>query len=144
MAKELDLLERAIRIAVKAHKGAKDSYGAPYILHPLRVMHRVSTTAEKIVAILHDVVEDTSWTLDDLRKEGFPEKIIRAVDRVSKREGEDYWAYIRRAGGNSLARRVKLADLEDNMDVRRRETLGEKDIARLSKYLKAWKALTKE
>jgi len=142
MPDENELLERAIRIAVKAHKGQRDNYGAPYIMHPLRVMHRVDTTAEKIVAALHDVVEDTSLSLDDLRKEGFPGRIIKAVDCISKREGEDYEEYVRRAGSNPLARRVKLADLEDNMDVRRRRVVDEKDARRLAKYLKAWRKLS--
>ncbi len=142
MPDENELLERAIRIAVKAHKGQRDNYGAPYIMHPLRVMHRVDTTPEKIVAALHDVVEDTSLSLDDLRKEGFPGRIIKAVDCISKREGEDYEEYVRRAGSNPLARRVKLADLEDNMDVRRRRVVDEKDARRLAKYLKAWRKLS--
>jgi len=142
MPDENELLERAIRIAVKAHKGQRDNFGAPYIMHPLRVMHRVDTTAEKTVAALHDVVEDTSLSLDDLRKEGFPGRIIKAVDCISKREGEDYDEYVRRAGSNPLARRVKLADLEDNMDVRRRRVVDEKDARRLAKYLKAWRALS--
>ena len=81
------LLEKAIAIAVEAHRGARDKYGAPYILHPLRVMHRVQTEPEKIVAILHDVIEDTPWTFNRLRAEGFPDEILAALDCVTKREG---------------------------------------------------------
>ena len=85
-----ELLERAINIAVEAHHGQRDRNGQPYIMHPIRVMGRVLTTPEKIVAILHDVVEDTEWTLDALRKDGFPADVLDALDCVTKREGEDY------------------------------------------------------
>jgi (p)ppGpp synthase/HD superfamily hydrolase len=135
-------LERAIAIATEAHRGQKDKYGAPYILHPLRVMARVNSDAEKIVAVLHDVVEDTDWTLDRLRQEGFSAEVIEAIDRVTKREGEPYEDFVKRSGGNPLARRVKLADLEDNMDIRRLQTVTDKDIDRLNKYLRAWRYLS--
>ena len=134
-------LERAIAIAVEAHAGQKDRSGASYILHPLRVMARVSTDDEKIVAILHDVVEDTDWTFDDLRKEGFSEEIIIALDGVTKREGEPYEDFVKRSATNQLARRVKIADLEDNMDLRRNESLAPKDLERFNKYLRAWRFL---
>lgn len=134
-------LERAVAIAVKAHQGQKDKYGAPYILHPLRVMARVSSDTEKIVAILHDVVEDTDWTFQQLRKEGFSDEVIRALDCVTKREGEPYEDFVKRSAGNPLARRVKLADLEDNMDIRRLNSVEAKDLERLNKYLKAWREL---
>lgn len=138
---ENELLERAIAIAVEAHRGQKDRYGAPYILHPLRVMARVERPAEKIVAILHDVVEDTDWTFEDLRKEGFPEEILGALDCLTKREGEDYQKLVGRAAGNPLARRVKVSDLEDNMDLRRLPEITEKDLERLRKYVAAWRTL---
>lgn len=134
-------LERAIAIAVEAHTGQKDRYGASYILHPLRVMARVSTDPEKMVAILHDVVEDTDWTFDDLRREGFSEELIAALDCVTKREGEAYEDFVKRSAANPLARRVKTADLEDNMDLRRAEKLTEKDLERMNKYLRAWRFL---
>jgi (p)ppGpp synthase/HD superfamily hydrolase len=136
------LLEKAIAIAVEAHRGQTDRYGAPYILHPLRVMGRVRTEPEQIVAVLHDVVEDTDWRLEDLKLEGFPEPLLKALDCVTKREGEHYEDYIRRAGSLPLARRVKLADLEDNMDVRRMSTVGPDELKRLAKYLTAWKVLS--
>jgi (p)ppGpp synthase/HD superfamily hydrolase len=139
-----ELLERAVQIAAKAHAGQKDKYGAPYLLHPLRVMDRVRTLPEKIVAVLHDVVEDTSWTFDDLRGEGFPEEIIAALKCVTKRANEDYEEFVRRSASNSLARRVKIADLEDNMDLRRLESVTEQDVPRLEKYLKAWRQLSAE
>jgi (p)ppGpp synthase/HD superfamily hydrolase len=101
------LLERAIAIAVEAHRGKKDRYGSPYILHPLRVMAKVRTDSAKILAVLHDVVEDTDWTFEDLRKEGFPEEILHALDCVTKRQGEPYEDFVKRSAANSLARQVK-------------------------------------
>ena len=134
-------LERAIAIAVEAHAGQKDRNGASYILHPLRVMARVQSDDEKIVAILHDVVEDTDWTFDDLRQEGFSEELIAALDCVTKREGEAYEDFVKRSASNALAKRVKIADLEDNMDIRRHEVLEPKDLERFNKYLRAWRGL---
>ena len=136
-----DLLEKAIAIAVEAHCGQKDRNGAPYILHPLRVMARVDTDAEKTVAILHDVVEDTDWTFERLAKEGFPNEIIEPLKCVTKKEGEEYEDFVKRSASDDLARRVKLADLEDNMDARRLSKISEKDIGRFQKYLRAWRFL---
>ena len=134
-------LENAIRIAVAAHQGQLDRAGQPYILHPLRVMARCQSTEEKIVAILHDVVEDAQWSFDDLRKEGFSEETIQALDCVTKREGEPYEDFVRRSAGNRIATRVKLADLEDNLDVRRLSEITEKDRERLNRYLAAYRRL---
>jgi len=139
---ELEMLERAIVIAVAAHKGQKDRYAAPYILHPLRVMARVQTAKEKTVALLHDVVEDTDWTFEKLRREGFTEEIISAVDCLTKRTEEPYEDLVRRAAGNPLARPVKIADLEDNMDLRRLAEVTDEAKTRLKKYVKAWRSLT--
>lgn len=139
---DVELLEKAVAIAVDAHREQKDRYGAAYILHPIRVMSRVSTVPEKIVAILHDVVEDTDWTFEDLKQEGFPEDIVEALRCVTKREGESYEDFVGRSAGNTLALRVKLADLEDNMDVRRMGEVTEEARTRLQKYLKAWHRLS--
>jgi|ERR1051325_6374190 (p)ppGpp synthase/HD superfamily hydrolase len=137
-------LEDAISLAVESHRGqpAKDAY--PYILHPMRVMLRLETESERIVGVLHDVVEDTKGkpnqiTLDDLRRMGYSEEVVQAMDCVTKREGETYEQFIARSKTNSIAKRVKLADLEDNMDIRRLpEQLTEKDLKRLAKYRRAW------
>ena len=137
----MSLLEKAISIAVEAHRGQKDKVGQPYILHPLSVMARVDTESEKIVAILHDVVEDTKWTFEDLKREGFPNDLLQALDCVTKREGESYEDFIARSESNPIARRVKIADLEDNMDVRRIRLVTEKDTERFNKYLRAWRKL---
>ena len=136
-------LERAIQIAVTAHAGVKDRGGNAYILHPLNVMMRVDTEEEKIVAVLHDVIEDTDWTFEDLRDEGFSEIIIEALETVTKKsENEDYEKFILRSRGNEIGRKVKTADLRENLDVTRIGDLVEKDIERINKYKRALKTLT--
>jgi (p)ppGpp synthase/HD superfamily hydrolase len=134
-------LEDAIVLAVDAHKGQMDKSGKPYILHPLQVMFRCEREAERIVAVLHDVVEDTGRTFDDLRKLGYSEEVVAALDCVTKREGESYEDFVERAAVNPIARRVKIADLEENMDVRRLPGFNAKDLERMGKYLTAWKRL---
>ncbi len=138
-------LESAIAIAVRAHAGQADKSGQPYILHPLRVMFRCQTDEQRIVAVLHDVIEDTSVTADDLRSQGFSEAILAALDCVTKRDGESYEAFVERAAANPIARQVKLADLEDNMDLRRlgAADLGQRETDRLSRYIRAWHRLQK-
>ena len=130
-------LERAIEIAVTAHKGQKEKSGAPYILHPLRVMLSVESEEERIVGVLHDVVEDTPWTFDQLRDEGFSEAILAALDTVTIRENEDYSTFISRSADNVIGRPVKIADLRDNMDLSRIPQPTEKDHKRMEKYTKA-------
>ncbi|RYZ37240.1 MAG: HD domain-containing protein [Myxococcaceae bacterium] len=134
-------LEDAIALSVAAHQGQRDKAGQPYILHPLRVMLRLASDAERTVAILHDVVEDTPYTLERLRELGYAEDILAALDCLTKREGEGYEAFIERLLPHPLARRVKLADLEDNMDVRRLSAVTPRDAERLSRYVAAWTRL---
>ena len=136
------LLEQAIQLAVQVHHGQRDKAGEPYILHPLRVMQRMETDWERIVAILHDVVEDTPITLADLRRAGFSHGVLVAVDCLTKREGESYAQFIQRAKANPIARRVKIADLEDNMDLRRLPHVSSRDRKRLEKYRRAQEKLS--
>jgi (p)ppGpp synthase/HD superfamily hydrolase len=131
-------LERAISIAAEAHAGQVDKAGAPYVLHPLRMMLRVSSTDERIVAVLHDVCEDCpGWTFDRLRAEGFPDHIIAALLSVTKRDGEDYESFARRAAANPIGRCVKLADLHDNCDLSRIAAPSVRDFQRIEKYRQA-------
>jgi (p)ppGpp synthase/HD superfamily hydrolase len=110
-------LERAIAIAVDAHAGQRDRSGAPYVLHPLRVMFRLATDEERIAGVLHDVVERSpDWTLGRLSAEGFATEVVRAVDALSRRDGETYEDYILRSATSDLARRVKIADLDDKIE----------------------------
>ncbi len=130
-------LEKAIEIAVKAHAGQTDKAGAPYVLHPLRMMLRMITETEMMTAVLHDVVEDgPGWTFERLATEGIPATVIEAVTYLTKRPEEevDYERFIRRASTHPLASRVKLADLEDNMDLRRIANPTDRDLARIEKY----------
>lgn len=136
-------LERAIEIATEAHRGQKDKAGNEYIGHPLRVMAMGKTTEEKIVGVLHDVIEDSAWTFEQLAAEGFSDKIIEALCCVTKLSpDEPYDKFIARIKHNPLAVAVKLNDLTDNMDIRRLPYLSDKDVKRLKKYLKAYKQLS--
>ena len=136
-------LERAITIAAEAHASQKDRAGAPYILHPIRLMIQMDSEDAMITAVLHDVVEDSLWTLDDLRKEGFSNTVLNAVDCLTHRdeEGEDYWDYVQRAGSDPIAIKVKLADLVDNLNPDRLNEVTEKDEKRFDRYRKAQEIL---
>jgi len=134
-------LQRAIEIAVEAHKNQVDKGGRPYILHPLRLMFRMQNDEERMAAVLHDTVEDTPITLDDLRGEGFPDVVVEAVDRLSRRSTESYEEFVARAAEHPLARRVKLADIEDNLDIRRLREIQDRDLVRLRRYHAVWKGL---
>ena len=138
-------LEKAIQIATEAHKGQFDKSGKDYIGHPLRVMEMGKTEEEKIVGVLHDVIEDTDWTFERLAEEGFSDEVIAALKCVTKTsENENYDDFIDRVKKNPLAVAVKINDLTDNMDIRRLPYLSDKDVKRLKKYLKAYKRLTGE
>tara|TARA_R110002110_G_scaffold415594_1_gene651269 strand:- start:2061 stop:2477 length:417 start_codon:yes stop_codon:yes gene_type:complete len=130
-------LERAIEIAVTAHKGQTDKAGEPYVLHPLRMMMSLTTAEERIVGVLHDVVEDTDWTFERLRSESFSETIMEALQSVTEVQGVDYGDFILRARANLVGRRVKIADVTDNMDLRRISEPTDRDFKRLKKYRKA-------
>jgi (p)ppGpp synthase/HD superfamily hydrolase len=136
-------LERAIEIAVQAHKEQLDKSGHPYILHPLRVMGRGHTEVEKICGVLHDLVEDTHWTFDDLLKEGFSGEVLKVLRLVTKDPEEDYTRFIERISSHPVAIAVKLNDLADNLDITRLDYLHEQDVTRLNKYLAAWKKLVR-
>lgn len=141
----MSTLPRAIEIATEAHKGQFDKAGNEYIGHPLRVMEMGRTEDEKIVGVLHDLVEDTDWTFEMLEAEGFAPEIIAALKCVTKlSENENYDAFIERVRKNPLATAVKINDLTDNMDIRRLPYLSDKDVKRLKKYLKAYKKLIGE
>lgn len=148
-------LERAIEIAVAAHAGVVDKVGEPYILHPLRVMFSLSGEVERIVGVLHDVVEDSpDWSFERLAEEGFSTEVIAGIRGVTKLPDEEdasdeppeskrdkYERFVVRAAMNPVSRAVKLADLMDNLDVTRLGVVNEKDARRLSKYLAARKIL---
>ena len=136
-------LQRAIEIALEAHKGALDKGGNPYILHPLRLMLQMDSEEEMIVAILHDVVEDSEkWSFDKLHKEGFSKKIINSLRSVTKEnENEDYEKFIDRSVKDKIGRKVKIADISDNLNISRLKEVTDKDILRINKYKKALEKL---
>lgn len=126
--------EDAILLAVQAHRGQVEKAGQPYCLHVLRVMFRLESEPEQLAGVLHDVVEDTPYTLEDRRRMGYPEEVLEALDWVTWREGESYEDFLERVKRNRVARRVKIADFEDNMDLRRLTKLGDKDVVRMNRY----------
>lgn len=147
-ATDSKLLEVALRIALEAHSGAKDMGGAPYILHPVRLMMAMETDTARMAALLHDVIEDCpAWTFARLRREGIPARVIAAVRLLTKREDKRrrsrrekdaaYFRYLRRLARDPVAAAVKMADLRDNLDVRRLRQVRPKDLRRLARYRKA-------
>ena len=150
-------LEKAIKIAVEAHTGQVDKGGNPYILHPLRVMLSLDTEEERIVGVLHDVVEDCEgWTWKRLREQGCSDEIIEALKSVSKtpeaekqfkkmddpnEKLDHYLEFIKRAKFNKIGRNVKAADIKDNLDISRIDDITESDINRLNRYKAALKLL---
>lgn len=127
-------LEQAISLASKQHEGQVDKANAPYILHPLRVMLNVPTIEHKIVAVLHDILEDTETTIEDLYQFGFQQHIIDAIVALTKKQGETRLEAAQRARQNPIARVVKLADINDNMDLSRIQSPTVKDFERLKEY----------
>lgn len=137
----MSTLDKAVLFAVTKHFGSRDRGGTPYILHVLHVMQEVrkmgGTEDEMSAAVLHDVVEDTDTTLDDLRAEGFSEAVVLAVDSVTKRDGEMPGEYRFRVATNTTGRKIKICDLKHNMDITRlknRSRLTDKDLARIKAY----------
>ena len=124
----------ALELAVEKHKNQTDKAGNPYILHPLHVMENVNSKEGKIVAILHDIIEDTDITENYLLKIGLSKRIVDAVVALTRSEDMDYQEYIKNLSSNPLAKEVNLSDLEHNMDLKRLPTLEEKDLERNRKY----------
>lgn len=129
--------KKAYEIAKKAHLGQIDKAGEDYIKHPEKVASFVNSDEEKAVAYLHDVIEDTELTLEDLREYGFSEGVLKAVDVITKKKGQDHQTYLNSVKENKLARVVKLADLRHNSDLTRLIDITEKDRERKEKYQKA-------
>ena len=131
------MLELALSITTEAHRGQFDKSGIDYIEHPIFVASQVDSEEEKAVALLHDVIEDSSVTAEELLNAGLPETVVTAVQILSKKKGQDYQTYLKTVKSNPLARAVKLADLKHNSDLSRLETITDKDLERLEKYKKA-------
>jgi len=134
----MNIIEKSLEIALKAYAGQTDKAGKPYILHPLRLMAKMETEEEMCVALLHDVIEDSDFTAENLINNGIPANVVNAVQYLTKNTGENYDAFIDRVLENKLAAKIKLADIEDNINVLRLNTVTEKDLQRIAKYHKAW------
>lgn len=140
----MDILEKAISLALEGHANQKDKGGMPYILHPLYVMNKMDTKDEMICAILHDIVEDTEITFEDLKHLGFSKENLHTLDCLTRKKDEDYFDYIERVKSDKTAVKIKLADLEHNMDFKRVKDLSDEYIIfTLKKYKKAWNELNK-
>lgn len=140
----MKLIETSLQIALRAYAGKTDKAGREYILHPLRVMAKMNTDLERSAALLHDVLEDSDLTAGELLAEGIPAEVVEAIQYLSKNEGEEYEDFVARAKRNKIAAKVKLADIEDNIDVLRLSSLNESDFARIKKYHTAWRLLQEE
>ena len=132
---------RAMNIAYSAHMGQFDKAGVPYIFHPIHLAEQMDTEEECIVALLHDVVEDTEVTFEDLEKE-FSKTIIDAIRLLTRDKSVDYMEYVKNLKSNTIARKVKLADLRHNSDSTRLIKITDKDIERINKYKRAIELLT--
>lgn len=133
----------AIRLALDHHGDTTDkAEREPYLLHPLRVMLAQDNEMARIAAVLHDTIEDTELTLEQVEKAGFAMPVIEALRLLTHDDGLPYQEYIARLARNPIARPVKIADLEDNMNIRRLRTMSAKDHDRLDRYLASWQVLT--
>jgi hypothetical protein len=137
----MSILDAAVALACRVHAGQVDKSGKPYILHPLRLMLKFEDVDEQVVSVLHDVVEDGDVTLEELRELGVSSAAVAAIDCLSKREGELYEDFIARIKPNDLARRVKIADIRDNLDLTRLPQVSDKDLQRVAKYHRALREL---
>ena len=134
---EQSMVDLALSIARQAHEGQLDKAGVDYIEHPIYVASQVDTEEEKAVALLHDVIEDSPVSAEELLQAGLPETVVTAVQILSKKKGQDYQIYLENVKSNSLARVVKLADLKHNSDLSRLSSVTDKDLKRFEKYKKA-------
>lgn len=143
----MNLVENALRIALDAHAGQTDKAGAPYVLHPIRVMMKMDSAQLQAAALLHDVLEDSDCTEADLREAGIPDEVRELVACLTKQNDEDsgddegYERFIKRIAANPTAARIKMADIEDNLDVLRIAELRQKDLDRIRRYHQAWHQL---
>lgn len=136
-----DNTRKAMKIAYKVHDGQVDKAGLPYIFHPIHLAEQMDTEEECIVALLHDVVEDTDVTFEDLEKE-FSQTVIDALKLLTHDKSVDYMEYVKTIKNNPIARNIKLADLKHNSDMTRLLSVTEKDIERYNKYQKAIQILS--
>ena len=139
-----EMTKKALSLSFDAHKGQVDKSGMPYVFHPFHLAEQMADEDTTVVALLHDVVEDTNVTIDDLRKMGFNENVLSAIEHMTHLSGVPYMDYVAKIKENPIARRVKLADLKHNSDLSRLECITPYDIERAEKYKQAIKLLESE
>lgn len=139
----MNLIEKSLEIALRAYAGQKDKAGRTYILHPLRLMNQMGSEEEMAVALLHDAIEDSDMTAEELLNQGIPKSVVDAVRCLTRRTGETYDDFITRVSQNALALKIKMADIEDNMNILRLNRLTENDLRRMARYHGAWKRLNR-
>ena len=132
-----NLTKKAIMQMFELHKGKTDKADIPYVFHPWSVAEAMDDEISTVVALLHDTVEDTPITLEDLREEGYPEEVLEALALLTHDKSVDYFDYVKALAPNPIARKVKLADLRHNSDITRINEVTEEDLARIEKYKKA-------
>lgn len=137
-----ELTKKALKLCFEAHKDQVDKSGLPYVYHPFHLAEQMETEDTVIVALLHDVVEDTEYTLDDIRAMGFPERIVEALSYMTHDDAVPYLDYVAKIKENPIATAVKLADLKHNSDLTRLDAVDEKALERVEKYREAIKLLT--
>lgn len=136
-----DTTKKAMKLCFRAHKEQTDKSGIPYVFHPIHLAEQMGDEDTAVVALLHDVVEDTDYTLEDLRAMGFNQNVIEAIRLMTHAEGVPYLDYVAKIKENPIARAVKLADLAHNSDLTRLDTVDEKAMARVQKYAQAIRLL---
>ena len=127
----------ALKLCFEAHKDQVDKSGMPYVFHPFHLAEQMTDEETTVVALLHDVIEDTDYTLEDLAEMGFSENVLRAISLMTHDEGVPYMDYVARIKANPIARAVKLADLRHNSNISRLDKVGTSDFERVEKYKKA-------
>ncbi|MBR2937854.1 MAG: bifunctional (p)ppGpp synthetase/guanosine-3',5'-bis(diphosphate) 3'-pyrophosphohydrolase [Oscillospiraceae bacterium] len=136
--------KKALKLCFEAHKDQTDKSGLPYVFHPFHLAEQMETEETTVVALLHDVVEDTEYTLEDLAAMGFGEPVIKALGLLTHDDSTEYMDYVRAIKEDPIAKAVKLADLRHNSDLSRMDTVDEKVLKRREKYLKAMALLEQE
>lgn len=139
----MNILEIALKLALNAHAGQTDKAGRPYILHPLRIMSQMHTDEERVVALLHDVLEDSCYKPQDLIEQGIPSNLVKTIMLLSKNEHDNYDKFIEKISKNRLAVKIKKADIEDNLNLLRLKSIHSNDVKRIKKYHTAWNKLDK-
>lgn len=137
-----DMTKRALKLCFEAHKDQVDKSGAPYVFHPFHLAEQMSDECTTIVALLHDLVEDTNHTFDDLRSLGFSEEVITALKLLTHADGVPYMEYVTQIKSNPVAKAVKIADLKHNSDLSRLDVVDEKALKRREKYMTAIELLS--